>query len=103
MRNRLEILRGDSQLDETDDPEVALELIARFERAYGADRYSEYARRFIEYYPDAADRRLRPGHLTGSALVFAPDGRFLLMKHARYGTWQQVGGHADGNTNLLSV
>jgi 8-oxo-dGTP pyrophosphatase MutT (NUDIX family) len=37
-----------------------------------------------------------PGHVTGSAIVFAPDGRaIVLVEHARVGGWVQPGGHVD--------
>ena len=52
----------------------------------------------------AADRRNRPGHLTGSGLVVDRSrSAALLMLHAKLGRWFQPGGHADGNTNLAAV
>ncbi len=35
------------------------------------------------------------GHVTGSAVVLGPDGRALLLHHARLGLWVQPGGHAE--------
>lgn len=54
--------------------------------------------------PDLAHRTVRPGHLTGSALVVNEDGTLmLLILHAKLGRWLQPGGHADGEANLARV
>jgi 8-oxo-dGTP pyrophosphatase MutT (NUDIX family) len=46
----------------------------------------------------------QPGHFTGSALVVSPDfERVLLTLHAKLGKWLQLGGHADGDRDLLGV
>jgi 8-oxo-dGTP pyrophosphatase MutT (NUDIX family) len=45
-----------------------------------------------------------PGHLTGSAWILSPDRRLtLLTLHRKLGKWLQLGGHADGEADLLSV
>ncbi len=55
-------------------------------------------------HPDALDRRCRPGHLTGSALVLDATGtETLLLLHTKLGRWLQPGGHADGDGNLARV
>lgn len=44
------------------------------------------------------------GHFTGSMLVMNKDKtRLLLMHHIKLGTWQQFGGHADGDSDIRSV
>lgn len=44
------------------------------------------------------------GHFTGSAWLVSADGeRVLLTHHRKLGRWLQLGGHADGNTDLASV
>ena len=66
---------------------------------------------------DAAEiaRRLRSGedlwtrdnasaHLTASAWIVSPDRtRTLMCYHKLYDSWSWLGGHADGETDLLSV
>ena len=43
-------------------------------------------------------------HLTASAWVVSPDRRRVLMAyHKLYDSWAWLGGHADGERNLLSV
>ena len=43
-------------------------------------------------------------HLTASAWVVSPDrDRVLMAYHNLYGSWAWLGGHADGERDLLSV
>lgn len=54
--------------------------------------------------PGAFDRHHRPGHFTASALVVSPDRRQVLVTHHRkLGQWLQLGGHCDGDPDLLAV
>ena len=44
------------------------------------------------------------GHLTASAWVVSPDRTQVLMAyHNLYDSWSWLGGHADGETDLLAV
>lgn len=44
------------------------------------------------------------GHLTASAWLVDRDGqRVLLTHHRKLGLWLQLGGHADGDTDLVAV
>jgi 8-oxo-dGTP pyrophosphatase MutT (NUDIX family) len=44
------------------------------------------------------------GHFTGSAWLVSADGeRVLLTHHRKLGRWLQLGGHADGDTDLSRV
>lgn len=44
------------------------------------------------------------GHITASAWVVSPDRKQVLMAyHNLYGSWAWLGGHADGERDLLSV
>lgn len=60
---------------------------------------------FIDMYPHkCCDRTLQVGHLTGSAWILDESKqRVLLMHHRKLGKWLQLGGHADGDTDLLRV
>jgi 8-oxo-dGTP pyrophosphatase MutT (NUDIX family) len=59
---------------------------------------------FAEAHPDCLLRSCAPGHLTGSACVVSPDRRrALLTHHRKLGKWLQLGGHADGEADLLAV
>jgi 8-oxo-dGTP pyrophosphatase MutT (NUDIX family) len=51
---------------------------------------------FVDRHPDPFDRRIREGHLTGSAVVVSAGGdRVLLLHHRKLGRWLQPGGHAE--------
>jgi len=44
------------------------------------------------------------GHFTGSAWIVSPDRSMVLMTHHRkLNMWLQLGGHADGTEDLMSV
>ena len=60
--------------------------------------------RFVIEQVDCLWRRCGPGHLTGSAWIVSPDRRFTLLTHHRkLDKWLQLGGHADGDSDLLAV
>ncbi|HEX6833286.1 MAG TPA: NUDIX hydrolase [Rudaea sp.] len=70
------------------------------EQAEVAARFRTFARE----HPDAAQRELRIGHLTGSAWLVSADGRRVLLTHHRkLNRWLQPGGHADGDPDLAAV
>lgn len=54
--------------------------------------------------PDVALRTAMPGHLTASCAIVDPETRrALLCFHLKVRRWIQIGGHADGDTNLRAV
>ncbi|MCM2355580.1 MAG: NUDIX hydrolase [Arenimonas sp.] len=83
-------------------------LAAAFE-AYARQwpEQSGVARLFADFLGSSAavfERSHPPGHFTGSAwLVSADGGRVLLTHHRKLGRWLQLGGHADGDTDLGRV
>jgi 8-oxo-dGTP pyrophosphatase MutT (NUDIX family) len=59
---------------------------------------------FIGAHPDCLFRTCLEGHLTGSAWIVSADRtRTLLTHHGKLGKWLQLGGHADGDPDLLAV
>ena len=49
-------------------------------------------------------RKNRAAHLTASAWVVSRDRRYVLMAyHNLYKSWAWLGGHADGETDLMAV
>ena len=57
-----------------------------------------------EHASDAHRRTCLTGHLTGSALLIDATGdRALLTHHKKLDRWLQLGGHADGESNLVRV
>src|SRR5882724_8687217 len=60
--------------------------------------------RFTQAHADCLLRSCAPGHLTGSAWIVSPDRtRTLLTHHHKLDKWLQLGGHADGDGDLLAV
>lgn len=78
-------------------------------RAYStedADEREMLARmqEFAAAHEDCCERSLKIGHMTGSAwVVDQARERALLTHHRKLNRWMQVGGHADGETDLLAV
>lgn len=59
---------------------------------------------FIRTEPDCFERHLAVGHITGSAWVVNGDGsEILLTHHRKLDRWLQLGGHTDGEADVLSV
>jgi 8-oxo-dGTP pyrophosphatase MutT (NUDIX family) len=67
----------------------------------------EVAREFIEFAESGDDVFLRSrldGHFTASCWLLSADGqRVLLTHHRKLGRWLQLGGHADGDPDLVAV
>src|SRR3569832_496180 len=61
-------------------------------------------RRVVEQEPRGFERTLQGGHVTGSAwIVDHAHTHVLLTHHRKLDRWLQLGGHADGEADVLSV
>ena len=59
---------------------------------------------FVQTQPDCFERSLPIGHITGSAWLVNEAGTHVLLTHHRkLGMWLQLGGHADGNPDILDA
>jgi ADP-ribose pyrophosphatase YjhB (NUDIX family) len=59
---------------------------------------------FVERHIDCFDRSLQIGHVTGSAWILDLSRTHVLLTHHRkLDKWLQLGGHADGNPDILQV
>jgi 8-oxo-dGTP pyrophosphatase MutT (NUDIX family) len=59
---------------------------------------------FIEAHDDCFERALEIGHITASSWLLNKAGdKALLMHHAKLNQWFQLGGHCDGNPDVLAV
>ena len=59
---------------------------------------------FVESNTDCFERSLQIGHVTGSAWVVNKAGtHVLLTHHKKLNMWLQLGGHADGNFDILDA
>jgi 8-oxo-dGTP pyrophosphatase MutT (NUDIX family) len=60
--------------------------------------------RFIEENLDCFERSLEIGHVTASAWLLHKDGsQALLMHHRKLNEWFQLGGHCEGDSDVLRV
>ncbi|HSG90074.1 MAG TPA: NUDIX hydrolase [Pseudomonadales bacterium] len=82
---------------------TALEFYARRhpDEAATTSRFRD----FVEAQPRCFERSLEaPGHVTGSAWILSPDGNATLLTHHRkLDMWIQLGGHADGDADVVAV
>ncbi len=59
---------------------------------------------FARHYENCCERTLTVGHFTGSCWLVSKDGqRVLLTHHKKLERWLQLGGHADGDSDLAQV
>ena len=64
----------------------------------------EVLRKFVQENEHCFERSLLVGHITGSAWIVDPAReQALLTHHGRLDKWMQLGGHADGDPNILQV
>jgi 8-oxo-dGTP pyrophosphatase MutT (NUDIX family) len=75
----------------------------RAEAGHEAEMLAEFFP-FIASHPDCLERSCLDGHLTASAwVVDAPRTRVLLTHHRKLDRWLQLGGHVDGEADLLAA
>lgn len=61
-------------------------------------------RHFVDSHSDCFERSLQIGHVTGSAWILSFDRTHtLLTHHGKLDKWLQLGGHADGDRDVLRV
>ena len=59
---------------------------------------------FVKNHNNCFDRNNWSGHFTGSAWVVDTSRDWILMtNHIQLNMWLQLGGHAEGNSDLLAV
>lgn len=85
--------------------ESLLALLATYQ-PQSADQSSVHAKitTFVQDHPNSLARNNYYGHVTASAWVIDPTGeKALLTLHRKIGLWLQLGGHTDGDSDLLAV
>jgi 8-oxo-dGTP pyrophosphatase MutT (NUDIX family) len=82
-----------------------LDMLAAYRARHPEERACvDRMRALVEAHPDCFERTCLPGHVTASAWIVSADGeRCLLTHHRKLGRWLQLGGHADGDPDPLSV
>ncbi len=82
-----------------------LESLRRYREAHPDEHaVADQFREFVEQHPDCFERSLLVGHLTGAAWILNRAGTHVLLTHHRkLDRWLQLGGHADGDPDMLRV
>ena len=79
-------------------------LIEQYIIQYPNERAPVKMLSFIINESNVFSKKNLSAHFTGSAWVVSPDKcKTLLTHHKKLNKWLQLGGHADGNKNLLKV
>lgn len=89
----------------TDHRYALCEMLTRYAASH-AERRDVAARilEFVSSTPDCFCRICQQGHITGSAWLLNPAGdKALLTLHRNLKRWMQLGGHADGDSDVLRV
>ncbi len=68
---------------------------------------NDYKKKMIEFLDNCQEpfnRKTKKGHFTASGFLLNYNRtKFLLMHHRKLNKWLQLGGHCDGNNDVLSV
>lgn len=68
------------------------------------ERDKEQMLRYLAAHPGAFDRSDPVAHVTASAWILHPkEAKVVLCWHDLYRSWSWIGGHADGQRDLLAV
>ena len=80
------------------------QLIKHYAQAYPEEKAPHDMLKFLDDETGYFSRNSYNGHFTGSAWIVSPDRSSILMTHhKKLGKWLQLGGHADGENDLLKV
>ncbi len=82
-----------------------LNLLNQYVESEPENQYStELLIAFAAQHENCCERTLTIGHFTGSCWLVSNDGeRVLLTHHKKLERWLQLGGHADGDSDLAQV
>ncbi|RMH14832.1 MAG: NUDIX domain-containing protein [Gammaproteobacteria bacterium] len=82
-----------------------LKLIQQYKKKYPLETsVADTMVAFIESHEDCFERTQLSGHITGSAWVVNQTGTHVLLTHHRkLNRWLQLGGHADGQSEIIEV
>ncbi len=82
-----------------------LKLLSEYSKQFPQEQ--DICSRFIHFVncePDCLKRTLKVGHVTASSWVLSPDcNEVLLTHHRKLGFWVQLGGHVDGQSEILQA
>lgn len=84
---------------------ILLEMLERYNPIDQKEQnFKKQIVEFVQKHPECFERSLEVGHITGSAWLLNKERtHVLLMHHAKLNMWLQLGGHCDGNADVLAV
>lgn len=87
------------------DRQPLLALLERYRAQHpGEEEMVARIRSLVEGHTDCFERTCLPGHITASSWILSPDRQSVLLTHHRkLDRWLQLGGHADGDSDVLQV
>lgn len=82
-----------------------LELISNYQLRYPDEHaVTSRLREFMDRNSNCFSRELKIGHVTGSAWILDTSRKHVLLTHHRkLNIWVQLGGHADGDSDIFNV
>lgn len=88
-----------------DPREKILTALKQYNTVYQEERpFIAQTISFVEQNATCFERYNLTGHITGSAWILSPDGKkALLTHHKKLGSWLQLGGHSDGDSDTWNV
>ena len=79
-------------------------LLEEYIAAYPNEKAAINMLEFFNKDKNCFQKDNQKGHFTGSAWVVSPDrSQVLMTNHKKLNMWLQLGGHADGTEDLISV
>ena len=79
-------------------------LLEEYIAAYPNEKAAINMLEFFNRDKNCFQKNNQGGHFTGSAWVVSPDrSQVLMTNHKKLNMWSQLGGHADGIDDLISV
>jgi len=80
------------------------ELLEKYEPSPEEEPFKKEMVSFITNNPDCFERTLKVGHITASCwLIKYDNSKALLTHHTKLDKWFQLGGHCDGDSDVLAV
>jgi 8-oxo-dGTP pyrophosphatase MutT (NUDIX family) len=80
------------------------ESLCHYASSHPGDSYATACLAFLDEAERPFDRAHEQGHFTGSAWLVDAEGKHVLLTHHRkLNRWLQLGGHADGDSDLAAV
>jgi 8-oxo-dGTP pyrophosphatase MutT (NUDIX family) len=84
--------------------ELLLRLLQAYKPSPEEAQFKIDTLQFIKNHTNCFERTLEIGHITASAWLVSKDhSHALLLHHKKLNRWLQLGGHCDGNPDVVAV